>query len=61
VRGKRFIRMRIKLAGLRVAFDCGVELRRIEYLEPRAEPRQLARGKLSNGLSMSSAAVISET
>ena len=38
--------MRIKLAGLRVAFDRGVELSRVKRLEPRTKPRQLARGEL---------------
>src|SRR3984893_1721574 len=49
VRGQGFIRMRIKLAGLGVALDRGVKLPRIEFLEPRAKPRQLARGKLFDG------------
>jgi len=49
VRGKGFIRMRIKLAGARVPLDGGVELLRVECREPGAKPRQLARGKLFDG------------
>jgi hypothetical protein len=49
VRGESFFRMRIKLAGPRVPLNGGVELRRIEGLEPRAKSRQLARGKLFDG------------
>jgi hypothetical protein len=49
VRGKSFFRMRIKLTGARVPLNGGVELLRVEGLEPRAKPRQLARGKLFEG------------
>jgi hypothetical protein len=49
VRGKSFIGMGIKLAGERVPLNGGVELRRIEGLEPRAKARQFARGKLLDG------------
>jgi len=40
----------IKSASLHVAFDRGVELTRVEFIEPRAESRQLPRGKLFDGL-----------
>ena len=49
VRGKSFIRMCIELAGPGVALDRGVELLRVEGLEPRAKPCELARGKLFDG------------
>jgi len=49
VRGKGLIRVRIKLAGRNVPLNCGVELRRVEGLEPGAKPRELARGELFNG------------
>jgi hypothetical protein len=49
VRGKGLIRVRIKLAGVDVPLNGGVELRRVESLEPDAKPRELARGKLFNG------------
>lgn len=49
VRGKRFFRMRIELAGARVPLNGGVELRRIKGLESRAKPRPLARDKLFDG------------
>src|SRR5260370_25340818 len=49
VRGKGFIRMRIELAGAGVPLNGGVELLRVEDLEPGAKPRQLARGDLLNG------------
>ena len=47
--GESFFRMRIKLDGAGVSLSGGVELHGIKGLEPRAKPRQLARGKLSNG------------
>ena len=47
--GKRFFGKGIKFAGTRVPLDRGVELRRIESLEPRTKPRQLARGELFDG------------
>jgi hypothetical protein len=50
MRGERFFRKRIKLAGADIPLDGGVKLRYIESLEPRAEPRKLARGKLFDGL-----------
>src|ERR1700692_1536292 len=50
VRGKSFFRMRIELAGTGVTLDGGVEPLSVEGLEPRAKPRQLARGKLFDGL-----------
>jgi hypothetical protein len=46
VRSKGFIRERLKLASLGVALDRSVKFPRIERLEPRAKPRQLARVKL---------------
>jgi hypothetical protein len=49
VRGKGFFRKCVKLAGLGVTLDRGVELLGVEYLEPRAKSRKLARGKLFNG------------
>jgi hypothetical protein len=49
MRGKGFFRECIKLAGLGVTLDRGVELLSVEYLEPCAKPRKLARGKLFNG------------
>ena len=49
MRGKGLIRVRIKLAGVDVPLNGGVELRRVESLEPHAKPRELARGKLFNG------------
>jgi hypothetical protein len=49
MRGKSFFRMRIELAGVAIPLNGVVELRRIEGLEPRAKPRQLAWGKLFNG------------
>jgi hypothetical protein len=49
MRGKSFIRMRIKLAGAGVPLDGGVELFRVERLEPRTKPCKLARGKLFDG------------
>ena len=49
VRGKGFIRMRIKFAGADVSRNGSVELLRVENLEPRAKPRQLARSKLFDG------------
>ena len=49
MRGKSFIRMCVKLAGLGVALNGGVELCRVEFLEPRAKPRQFARRKLFDG------------
>jgi len=49
VRGKSFIRMRIQLAGMGIPLDRGIELLRVEGLEPRAKPRQLARGKQRDG------------
>jgi hypothetical protein len=51
VLGNGFTGMRIQLAGLRVTPDRGIELLRVESLEPGAKPRQLARGKLLDGLS----------
>ena len=49
VRGNGFVRRRIKLAGVCVPLDCGVELLRVENLVPGTKPRQLGRGKLRNG------------
>ena len=49
MRGKGFLRVRIKLAGTDVPLNRGVELRRVEGLEPGAKPRELARGELLNG------------
>ena len=50
VRGKGFFRKCIKLAGVGVTLDRGVELPGAEEFEPRAKPRQLARGKLLDGI-----------
>jgi hypothetical protein len=49
VRGKGFFRKFIKLAATGVTLDRGVELLGVEYLEPRAKPRELARYKRFNG------------
>ena len=49
VRGKSLFRMRIKLAGAAIPLNRGVELLRIEGLEPGAKTRQLAGGKLFDG------------
>jgi hypothetical protein len=49
VRRESFFRMRIKLAGVLVPLNGGIELRGIKGLEPCAKPRQLARGKLFDG------------
>src|SRR3982074_3748536 len=49
VRGKGFIRVRIKLAGVGVPLNPAVELLRVEDLEPGAKPREVARGELFNG------------
>ncbi len=48
--GERLVRQGVKPSGADVLFNDGVELLRIEGLEPRAKPRQLARGKLLDGL-----------
>jgi hypothetical protein len=45
-RGKRFVRYRIKLAGVGIPFNGGIELLGVEGLEPRAKPRKLPWGKL---------------
>ena len=47
--GESFFRVGIKLAGALVPLNSGVELCRIKGFEPRAKPRQLARGKLFDG------------
>ncbi len=49
MRGKSFIRMRIKLAGAGIPLNGGVELLRVEYLKPRTKPRKLAGGESFNG------------
>ena len=49
VRGKGFIRVRVKLAGTGVPLNRSVELLRVEGLEPDAKPRELARGELFDG------------
>jgi hypothetical protein len=46
---KSLVGERIKLSGLRVALDLGVELSRVESFEPGAKPRQLRWGKLFYG------------
>jgi hypothetical protein len=48
VRGKRFFRMGVKLTGSGISLNGGVELSRLECLEPSAKPRELARGELFN-------------
>jgi hypothetical protein len=50
VRGKGFIRMHIEPAGADITPNGGVELLRVECLEPRAKFCELARSKLFNGL-----------
>jgi len=50
VRRKSLVSVRVKLARLRVALDRGIELLRVESLEPGAKPRELSRGELFNGL-----------
>lgn len=50
VRRKSLVSVRVKLARLRVALDRGIELLRVESLEPGAKPRQLLRGELFNCL-----------
>ena len=47
--GKSFVRERIKLAGADIPLNRGVELLRVEGLEPGTKPRELARGELFNG------------
>src|ERR1043166_3621153 len=37
-----------RACGLGVTFDLGVELRRVEFLEPRAKPRQLISGQFGD-------------
>ena len=49
MRSKSFLRMHIKVASLGVALDRGVKLARLEGLEPRAKPSQLAWGELFDG------------
>jgi hypothetical protein len=48
VGGKRLVRMRVKFAGARIAFDGGVELPNIKGFEPGTKARQLTRGELLN-------------
>jgi hypothetical protein len=43
-------RKRIKPASARIPFNRAVEPLRVEEFEPRAKPRQLARGKLFDSL-----------
>jgi len=49
VRGKGFIRMRVKLAGADIPLNGGVKSLRVEGLEPRASSRKLARRELFDG------------
>jgi len=49
VRGKSLVGERIELASPRVTLDRGIELLRVERVEPGAKPRQLLRGKLFDG------------
>lgn len=42
--------MRVKLAGADIPLNGGIELLGVEGLEPGAKARQLARGKLFDGL-----------
>jgi hypothetical protein len=49
VLSKGLIRMRVKFAGADVSRNGSVELLRVESLEPRAKPLQLARVELFNG------------
>jgi hypothetical protein len=49
LRGKGFVRVRVKSAGADIPLNGGVELLRVERFEPRAKPRKLARGKLFDG------------
>ena len=57
VRGKGFIRMRVNLAGADILLNRGVELLRVEGLEPRAKSREAS---CSTAFSMSSVVVMSE-
>ena len=50
MRRKGLIGECVELACLRVALDRGIELSRVESLEPGAKPRELSRGELFNGL-----------
>jgi hypothetical protein len=47
--GKGLFGLRIKLAGLGIAFDGAIELLRFKGFKPCAKPCELARGKLFNG------------
>jgi len=49
MRGEGFIGQFIKLARSSIPFNGGIELLRIESLEPRAESREFARGELFDG------------
>ena len=49
VRGESLFSLRIKLAGARVPLNGSIELRRVEGLEPRTKPRELARAELFDG------------
>jgi hypothetical protein len=49
MRGESFIGIRVEPAGACVPLNGGIELFRVEGFEPRAKPRQLARGELFNG------------
>ena len=49
MRGNRFFRMRVKLAGVRVSLNGSVELGRLECLEPLAKASKLTGGELFNG------------
>ena len=46
---ERLVRQRVKLSGAGIPLNGGIEPLRIEGLEPRTKPRQLARGKLLDG------------
>jgi len=46
---KSRIRVYVKLAGLSIMRDGGIELPRVKRLEPRAKPRKLARGEQIDG------------
>ena len=49
MRGTGFLRVSIKPAGADIPLNGGVELLRVEDLEPGAKPPELARGELFNG------------
>ncbi len=59
VRGKGFVRVRVKPAGADIPLNGGVELLRVEDLEPGAKPPSSRGVSCSTAFSMSSAVVMS--